>query len=295
MTKFTLLITLFISILFFGCSTTLTLNKQIAIADQAISTGDYETALASYTKLINDQQSKDKEISGSIYSSAAKAAFRLNKITEAEMYFKQAYYKGYADAEMYSNMISIYKSIDNLSKEIDALEYFVKNFKADDRFTNFNQRLLETYIESENWEKAVALWPSLDTKNQMDVHNMELYLTALKNLNNESKSDMVANAILKLNVTSQPALEWMAEKFFMRAENRYQKEMTAYEKNKTNKQYKIMLKALDVVTSNFKKSLKYYQKLYKLYPSKEYAKFMANIYIRFQDKAKSEYYLKLSK
>lgn len=295
MTKFILYIAFFISLLFFGCSSTSSLTKQTTIADQALASGDYETAFVSYTDFINDQKNKNQEIKGSVYSSAAKAAFQLNKIIEAENFFKQAFYKGYSDAEMYANMISIYKSIDNLSKEIDALDYFVKNFKADVRFSAFNQRLLETYIESENWEKAVALWSSLNTKNQMDVHNMELYLTALRELNNESKSDMVASAILKLDVTSQPALEWTAKKYFWKAENRYQKEMTAYEKNKTNKQYMIMVKALDVVTADFKKSLKYYEMLYKLYPSKEYAKFMSNIYIRFQDKAKAEYYLKLAK
>jgi len=56
-----------------------------------------------------------------------------------------------------------------------------------------------------------------------------------------------------------------------------------------------MLKALEGITVDFKKALTYYEKLYKSHPSKEYAKQMANIYARFQDKKKSDYYRRLSK
>jgi len=295
MSKITVIAALFISLFFAGCSSTSSLSKQTDQAKQAFATGDFETAFTLYNTFIQEQKNKNKEVSGAVYSAAAKAAFQLNKTTEAEAFFKQAYYKEYADAEMYADMISIYRSIDNLSKEIDALEYFVSNFSTDDRFSDLNMRLFETYIESENWDKAVAMWTAFDAETQLETKAMELYLTAQKNLENYSVADKLATAILKKSPKSKVALERMAEKYFWKAENRYQKEMDAYEKKKTNRQYAIMLKALEGITVDFKKSLSYYEKLYKNYPSKEYAKQMANIFARFQDKKKSDYYRRLSK
>lgn len=295
MSKITLLAALFISLFFMGCSSTSSLTQQTDKAKQAFATGDFETAFTLYNTLIEQQKSAKKEISGEIYSAAAKAAFKAKKINEAAGFFKEAYYKDYADADMYATMISIYKSIDNLSKEIDALEYFTQHYSSDSRFADLNMRLLETYIESENWDKAVNLWTSFSPEVQSDIKTMELYLTAQKELENYTVADKLASDILKKNSKSKVALERMAEKYFWKAENRYQAEIDAYEKKKTNKQYSIMLKALEGITVDFKKALNYYQKLYKSYPSKEYAKQMANIYARFQDKKNSDYYRRLSK
>jgi tetratricopeptide (TPR) repeat protein len=295
MFKITIPATLFLSLFFIGCSSTSSLTKQTDKAKQAFATGDFENAFTLYTTFIEQQKSVNKELSGEVYSAAAKSAFKVDKLKISESFFKEAYYKEYADADMYANMISIYRSIDNLSKEIDALEYFTQHYSTDPRFVNLNIRLLETYIESENWDKALAMWTAFNVETQSDIKVMELYLTAQKELGNYSVADKLATDILKKNSGSKVALERMAEKYFWRAETRYQVEMDAYEKKKTNKQYSIMLKALDVITVDFKKALGYYEKLYKNYPSKEYAKQMANIYVRFQDKKKSDYYRRLSK
>lgn len=295
MSKITSITVLFISFLFLGCSSSSSISKANSKASQAMATGDFETAFLLYNTFIQEKKNANKQLSGELYSSAAKAAFQYGKINEAESFFKQAYYKEYADAEMYANMISIYRQIDNLSKEIDALEYFVQHFSSDPRFKDINIRLFETYVESENWDKAIALWSEFDSETLSDIKTMELYLRANKELGYFDVANKLAKDILKKNVTSNIALDYMAEKYFWIAENRYQKEMDAYEKKKTNKQYAIMLKALDDISMDFKKALGYYRKLYKLYPSKEYAKQMANIYARFQDKKNSDYYRKLSK
>ncbi|MDA3906753.1 MAG: hypothetical protein PF484_11820 [Bacteroidales bacterium] len=295
MSKFTLLAIILVSLFITGCSGTSKISKQNTIASDAAAAGDFETAFNYYNNFIKEQQSKNKEIDGEIYGAAANTALKINKYIVAEKYFKQASYKGYADPDLYANMQSVYKSIDNLSKEIEVLEYFVEHFVTDVRFSVQSKRLFETYIESENWNKAIAMWPSFDARTQTSVQMMDLYLIAQKKLNNDDVVNLIATAILKKDVTNRSALEWMAEKYFWKAEKRYQNELDAYEKNKTNKQYNIMVKALDIVTADFKKSLGYYKKLYKLYPSKEYAKYMGNIYTRFLDKKKSEYYLNLSK
>jgi len=294
MSKFIISILLFISILFIGCSPTSKLTKQTDLAKLAIANGDFETAYNLYTNYINEQQAKNKEVGGEIYNYAAKAALALKKYTDGEKYFKLAKFKGLADADLYYSMIKVYKMIDNLSKEMDATEHFVKNFKQDARHNELKKRLFNIYVESENWEKALAMWPEFTEEEQIDEKLLELYFTVNKKLKNNEEADIIATNLLKKNVTNKDALEWKAEKHFWIAENKYQAEMEAYEKNKTNKQYNLLVNALDVVTADFKKSLVYFEMLYKLYPSKEYAKYMSNIYIRFQDEKKSEYYRKLS-
>jgi len=291
-----IIVPIVISFLFIlsSCSSTSNLAKQTQQAGQAFSQGDYLTAYNLYTKYIQQKSKANKPVDGFVYSQAGKAAFLLKKDTEAEDFLKQAYYKNYADSTMYADMVSIYKKMDNLSKELDALEYFVNHFQTDSRFPAMQKRLFEAYIESENWEKAKTLWPQLNIAIQGNVSILEDYLLVQQKTDDSKGADQTAQLLLKKDKRNQAALKWMAEKYFWEAENRYQKELDAYEKNRTNKQYKQMLTALDVVTAKFKKSLGYYQTLYKYYPSKEYAKYISNIYTRFQDKKNAEYYKKLS-
>ncbi|MBN2237766.1 MAG: hypothetical protein JW729_09410 [Bacteroidales bacterium] len=294
MSKFTIIIVFILAGIVSSCSSVSKISKQAQDADLAFANGDMETAYNLYTSYIQQQESANVDIAGTVFANAGKAAYAINKFQESEKLLKQAYYKNYADADMYANLIRIYKNIDNLSKEIDALSFFAKNYPNDPRFEEFSNRLLATYIESENWEKAVELYNGFDINRKANKQLMEFDFIALQKLKNTVAADKIATNLLKLDVQNKLALEWMAEKFFFNAENRYQKELELYEKNKTNKQYNLMLKALDIVTADFKKSLKYYEMLYKLYPAKEYAKQIANIYTRFQDKQKADYYKKLA-
>ncbi len=295
MSKISLILFLVLSLLLGGCSSTSNLTQLNTRAATASQSGDFEKAFATYDTYITDQKTKNKEVSGEVYGLAAQAAFRAKNFTKADEYFKQATYKAYANVDLVEDMIQVYHQIDNLSKEMDALEAFEKNYPQDSRFKENQKRLFETYIESENWDKAVALWSSFTSVQKADIHLLELYLTAQKNLDHDAEASQLALSILKKNAKSKIALDWMAQKYFWKAENRYQKEIAAYAKNKSTKQYNVMLKALDIVSSNFKKSLKYYQALYKYYPTKKYAKSISNIYLRFQDKKKAAYYKSLSK
>ena len=109
-------------------------------------------------------------------------------------------------------------------------------------------------------------------------------------LKNDQKADDLATKLLKLDANNIAALEKIGEKYFWKAENRYQIETKAYDKKKTRSQYAKLLKALDVVTADFKKSLKYYKKLYEIQPEKNHARFLGNIYARLDDREKSTYY-----
>jgi hypothetical protein len=66
--------------------------------------------------------------------------------------------------------------------------------------------------------------------------------------------------------------------------------MEAYDKNKTNKQYKRLLEELKVVTTEFKDAKSKYENLYRLNPKPSYAQYLSNIYVRLNDKEKADYY-----
>ena len=105
----------------------------------------------------------------------------------------------------------------------------------------------------------------------------------------------IQKQILKLDASNITALEYYAEKYFWKAENLYVSEMKAYKNKKTSSQYKKLLKALEQVWPNYKKSRNYFLKLYKIDPKPEYAKYLGNIYTRYDDKEKAAYYNKRAK
>jgi len=120
----------------------------------------------------------------------------------------------------------------------------------------------------------------------------ELFFDMNKKLENEEVVDSVSSELLEINPDHTGALEWEAMKYYWKAENRYQREMEKYNNNKTRSQYRILLDELDKVTADFKVALSYFEKLWEQNPGEKYAPYMANIYARFNDKEKADYYRK---
>jgi tetratricopeptide (TPR) repeat protein len=122
--------------------------------------------------------------------------------------------------------------------------------------------------------------------------NLEKYFELNKQLGNDEVCDSVSLALLELNPENVNGLEWNAVKIYHQAEQRYQQEMAKYEKNHTRSQYHILLKELDKVTADFRVALGYFEKLWKLNPDarSDYAGFMSNIHLRFNDEQKANYY-----
>ncbi len=279
-----------ILILLGGCTAGAYLSKTNQTAEAAYFAGDYNSALTAWEEIITAKTSKGKQAEGKIYCGAGKAALALGQDDKAIDYLNKARYAEYADAEMYAAMAKAYQNIDNLSKEIMALEDYVNKFPQGNEIKQIRKRLFETYVESENWDLALELWSNFNNETRSENKILEGYLIVNQGLENGDVCDDLANQLFKKNVNNIVALEWKAKKYFYKAENRYQKEISAYEKHKTRKQYAKLLKSLDVVNKNFKVSLKYYKKLYKLNPDSKYAKYLGNIYARFNDKEKAEYY-----
>jgi tetratricopeptide (TPR) repeat protein len=291
----TLLSLLILLSLIHSCKTTSSVSKISEEAKIAYNAGDYEKALAICEDEISEKESKGKNAIGPVYVEAGKAAIELQQIDKARKYLETARSLSYSSPDMYESLARVYKTIDNLSKEITALENYRKFYPQGEKAIVIAARLFETYVESENWDLANKLWPEIEPQGQNDVKLLSGYLLVNKKLEKNAGCDKLAQQILKLDPSNITALEWYAEKYYWKAENLYLSEMKAYKAKRTNSQYSRLLKALEQVYPDFRKSRDYYLKLYKIDPKKDYANYLGNIFTRLDDKEKAEYYYKKAK
>lgn len=273
-----------------ACSTGAFVTNTKQSAEAAYNSGNYENALSLWEEIIDLKEKKGKKAEAKVYCKAGKSALKLGKHEKAIAYLNEARYAKYAEPEMYEALAKVYRNIDNLSKEIMALEDYVNKFPEGKEIIKIRKRLFMTYVISENWDLAFELWSDIDEESKSNVEIIEGYLIVNRELENDEICDDLADRLLKENANNIVALEWNAKKYFYKAENRYQKEMDAYNNHKTRSQYAKLLKALDIVNADFKISLKYFMKLYKIDDKNEYAKYLGNIYARFNDKKKVDYY-----
>lgn len=293
--KKSLLIFLLPLVIFVSCGGPKQTISYQDLAKTSFSEGNYQQALNEFQSYLNEQELKGEEPDSRVYSAMAEAHFNLGNMNEAERYYDWAMTKNAVSQNLISKMTEHYKEIDNLSKEITALEYYQNHFANGRDSLLMKNRLFETYVISENWNKADQLWNDLDENTQSKESYMQMYFDVNKQLEREKECDQLALQLLELNSRNREALEWMAKKYYNLGENRYQSAMSAYNKKKTNKNYNILLKELDQVTADLKKSLKYFEILWEMEDGEQYAIYMANIYARFDDKAKSQYYKSLIK
>lgn len=233
-------------------------------------------------------QTNVEEVDGSDFAQAAKTAYKSDDLVKAKSWFDQARYKSYADAEMYETLAKIYKSEDNLSKELSTLEYCIENYGEEN--VDVNARLFSIYSEIDSNEKALKIWEDMDAASKDTENNLNKYFKVNKVMENTAVCDSVSLALLALNPENMNALEWNARKYYWAGQNRYKSEMDKYNKNKTRKNYSVLLKELDLVTTDFKKAMPYLDKLWKQKPGKVYAGYLANIYALFGDEKKTSYY-----
>lgn len=258
----------------------------------AYESGAYDTTLSALSQVIEKRESQNKKAEPEIYFRAGMAAHKLGKTDTAYQYLEKAENLEFSSPELYASQAKIYKKIDNLSKEISALENYYEKYPEGEDIDTVKIRLFETYVESENWELAVDLWEDLKEKDREDIKMLTGYLIANKNLENDELSDKLARQILEEDSNNIPALEWLAKKYFWEAEDTYIREMKAYEENRTRKQYKKLLSEWDGIWEKFRISRDYFLKLYELDPKPEYAKYLGNVYTRLDEEQKAEYYYK---
>lgn len=285
-------ISVLISIVFIvaACSTNKEITQTRNTGINSFTEGDYNTALLKFAELIDDAKLNGGMAKVEDYEGAGKSAYALALIEEALSYLEIAKDLKSSDENVYYALADIYHIKDNLSKEIRYLEFYQANYPEGAYEEIVQLRLFEAYVATESWEQGLVIWPLVKNKLQFQELITEGYFKINEALKNESECEKTAKDLLKINSDNQLALKWSAERFFWKAENRYQKEIAAYNKKKTNSQYAKLLKALNIVTSDFKRSRDFFEKLYVANPLPEYARFLGNIYNRLDDKAKAKYY-----
>lgn len=278
-----------------GCGAGNSLTKKKSDAEAYYISGDYTSALTAYQEIISVYENNNNSIECPVYTKAGESSYKTGNPKLAIQYLKNDEGSKFLTEDTYYYLAKSYNEIDNLSLELMTLKDYVTNYPDGRYIGEMEKQLFLTYVESENYEPALEMWPKIRDNNPDNSSMYEAYFTVNQGLNNVDTCMSISHKLLKIDSENVQALEWLGKHYYRKAEDRYQKEMKAYDKKKTNKQYRILLKALDVVTADFKTSLKYFKELYSANPKAEYANYLSHIYNRLSDKKKAEYYKKLAK
>lgn len=273
-----------------GCAPLRHIEELSKEADAAMEAGERERALDLYEQIIAMHRENDRSVDGRILRNAGLIAFDLGETSKAIEYLDPVRHTDAADAQTYRALALSYREIDNLSREIRMLEYYVNQYPAGADFGEMQRRLFMTYVESQNFRQAYDLWPELEGSPEEDENLMSAYLEVLIALDHDKQATLHAEQILAMNRNNLTALDWLARHHFREADALYRREMQAYEQNRTHRQYAQLLDALEIVNTNLRIALDYFTRLYNQNPTSEYASFLANIYERFQDEDNARYY-----
>lgn len=277
-------------LIFPGCSLLRPVDALEKEATAAYRAGNKEEALAAYERLIDVREKGGEQAEGIAYQRAGLLAFDLDDMRKAIDYLEVARHTTAGNAQTVAALAKAYRVIDNLSREIRMLELYVTQYPGEEEYVSLQRRLFITLVESLNFQQACELWPRLEADTEKDEELLTGYLFTLQALNEETKAVSFAEQILILNEDNVHALELLAKKHFHRAEVRYREEMSAYEQNRTHRQYARLLDALEIINSDLRTALRYFKRLYEQEPVPEYARYLANIYERFQDEERAGYY-----
>lgn len=264
-------------------------------ANAAFSTGDFQKSLALYEEVIETKRSQNKRVDSTIYQNAGLAAWELKQADKTIQYLELAKRYPIATDKTYSILAKAFLEKDNLSKEISNLEAYLTKYPQGTELKEVQKQLFFAYVKSENWDSANKLWANLDTNTQKELKFVSGYFRVCKQLNLKNQLDKIAQQLLKLDANNIEALEYLAEKYYYLAENSYTREMKAYQANKTDKQYQQLLAAYKVYFENYRIAKEYFLRLYQLDPKSRYATFLGNIFTRYENKEKADYYYNLAK
>ena len=272
-------------------------GRYLEMADagsEAYKNGNFKEALESSEQIITEVEAKGKPATGDVYALAGMAAYELQEYDKSLKYLEKSNQLEYSDENLYLYLSKNYQRIDNLSKEITALENYLLKYPDGSKTGDIRARLLQTCLESGNFGLAMDLWAEMDSTSKGDPGNMETWLVLNRMQDNDAVCDSMSQRILDQQPDNETALKWSAESHFWKAENSYQYQMKAYKENRTRKQYSILLQAFKQVNADFKISRNYFLRLYEMNPNSEYAMYLGNIFTRLDDEKKANYYKNLA-
>ncbi|MGQ7870297.1 hypothetical protein [Sunxiuqinia sp. sy24] len=278
-----------------GCGAPKVTTSYRNIAEQAVAEGNFEAATANWRLYFEQQTLEENEIEPQYFAEAAKMAYQADRTDLALSWFEQAQASKYADPQMYLNLVALYRQKNNLSKELDALEFYQTNYQNQTDLEGVNARLFAIYSQINEREKALAFWPTMSLEDRQKEEHLDAYFSIQKKLKNEAVCDSVAAEILAINPKHVAALEWLGIKYYNQAETRYQSELKKYEENHTRVQHIKLTQALKTVTADFQKALSYFKPLWEMDQNSRYAAYLVNIYTRFEDPETANIYRKYLK
>lgn len=281
-----------VAITFASCSTGKMVVMHQQVAQQMEAEGNYAAATDSWSKYFDEQTAKGNEIAAENYAQAGKVAVKADRKDLAESWFGLAGYGGYSDPEMELELAQIYRSKNETPKELSALEQFKEKYATAQGIEEVNGRLFELYAMMRNAQKAKAVWADLTDEQQHQKAYLEDYFNLLLKEDDTTTAETIAKDLVEVDPKNVRALEWLGETYYYKAEDSYQAEMKAYEKKHTQLQYLHLKQELKVINANFQKSLDCFTSLWNIEQKKSYATYLTNIYTRFENKSKADYFRK---
>jgi hypothetical protein len=284
------LLFIFIGFFLVGCGGSKILSQKEINADTEFSKGNYAQSLANYEEVIKIYKDNNNSNGCPVYTKSGICAYKMGTYDKAAKYLKNDVNSTFRNEETLYYLGMTYNKLDNLSMEMITLQDYVDIYPNGKYLDSVNELLFYVYSKSDNYDKAISLWPNINK----NYDALSTYLYVNDQVGNTESCFLIVEELIELNPESTVALLWYGKYYYRQAEDRYQKEMNAYNKNKTNKQYRKLLTSLEIVTNDFKKSLDYFTRLYQIDASPEYANYLSHIYNRLSDKKKSMYYRKLA-
>ena len=199
-----------------GCGSPKLVVSYRQTAEEQAASGNYIQAVEAWK--MHFAQQGIENVQGNEFAEAARTAWKAGDHTQAVAWYDQARYKQFSSEEMYSTLANIFHKSDNLSKEMDALEYYVQNFTL--QTDSVYGRLYGIYVETGNTDKAKDAWMKMDNRSRDRLENLESWFRINKNLGDTALCDSVSLIILEKDPVHVSSLEWNAQKYYQRAENR---------------------------------------------------------------------------
>ncbi|MFC2116044.1 tetratricopeptide repeat protein, partial [Bacteroidota bacterium] len=150
--------------------------------EEAYQAGDFRKALEYSEQIIDEVEEKGKKASGNVYTLAGVSAFELEDYTKSLNYLVKAEQQEYSEENMYLHLAMNYRHVDNLSKEISALETYMAKYPYGKDIETVRERLFQSCLESENFELAEDLWNQMNPASRDDIRNLEIYLNLNRSL-----------------------------------------------------------------------------------------------------------------
>ena len=139
--------------------------------DKTFREGDYRASLSTLEPVIDERESRGKSAPGPVYSLAGASAYELGEYGKSLEYLLRAREQEYSDERTYLYLARNYQRLDNLSKEISALEDYLSIYPEGPDTGSVRQRLFQTCLESENFDLAEELWDEMDAQSRDSLAN----------------------------------------------------------------------------------------------------------------------------